>query len=152
MLSRISFHVLHGSSKEAKDKVYLHSIKSKRNLKLFKNDKIKEVQDHLQHNLELQASISKAFIADAKTERDVRGNHSLQHSMLRDYVVELQSITPNTTVKIAAERNNNVSLPTRGWSGQAYKDLLRRYRSATTVMEFKRCVLELKKINLKAHE
>nr|GEX83018.1 reverse transcriptase domain-containing protein [Tanacetum cinerariifolium] len=89
-----------GSSKEAKDKVYLHSIKSRRNLKLFKNDKIK-------------ASMSKAFIADAKTERDVRGDHSLQYSMLRDYVVELQSTTPNTTVKIAVERNNNLSLPTR---------------------------------------
>ncbi|GKD45289.1 heat stress transcription factor B-4-like protein [Tanacetum coccineum] len=33
--------------------------------------------------------------------------------MLRDYVVELQSTNPNTTVKIAVERNTDPSLPTR---------------------------------------
>ncbi|GJV60961.1 mutator type transposase, partial [Tanacetum coccineum] len=114
-------------AKEAKDIVYLHSIKSRRNSKLFKNDKImifdkvrvnpnipvKAVQDHLQCDLELQASMSKAFIADAKAEREVRGDHSLQYSMLRDYVVELQSTTSNTTIKIADERNSDLSLPIR---------------------------------------
>ncbi|GJR18628.1 heat stress transcription factor B-4-like protein [Tanacetum coccineum] len=33
--------------------------------------------------------------------------------MLRDYVVDLQSTNPNTTVKIAVERNVDPSLPTR---------------------------------------
>ncbi|GKF67082.1 hypothetical protein Tco_0193599, partial [Tanacetum coccineum] len=33
--------------------------------------------------------------------------------MRRDYIVELQSINPNTTVKIAVERNIDPSLPTR---------------------------------------
>nr|GEU62495.1 RNA-directed DNA polymerase, eukaryota [Tanacetum cinerariifolium] len=36
----------------------------------------------------------------------------LEYSMLRDYVVELQSTNPNTTVKIAVERNIDPSLPT----------------------------------------
>nr|GEW76736.1 transposase, MuDR, MULE transposase domain protein [Tanacetum cinerariifolium] len=36
-----------------------------------------------------------------------------EYSMLRDYVVELQSIKPNTTVKIEVERNIDPSLPTR---------------------------------------
>ncbi|GJW12052.1 hypothetical protein Tco_1577879 [Tanacetum coccineum] len=137
-----------------------------------------------------------------------------------DYVVELQSTNPNTTIKIAVERNIDPSLPTRvfkriygsflgqvlaavglesnngiyqlayalveaksksswcwflqclgddtdlqpysnftlisdgkkGWSGQAYKDLLWRYASATTIMDFEKCMLELKKMNPKAHE
>ncbi|GJW61892.1 hypothetical protein Tco_0111227 [Tanacetum coccineum] len=168
--------------KEAKDRVYLHSIESKRNLKLYKNDSVriiarcdgkvpvftmlqgtnydnqasssvldahdkedlclwvlkikhctykflsekifeqvivnpdipfKAVQDQLQCELEVQISMSKAFRAKAKAEREIRGNHVLQYSMLRDYVVELQSTNPNTTVKIAVERNTDHSLPTR---------------------------------------
>ncbi|GKC43923.1 hypothetical protein Tco_1061645, partial [Tanacetum coccineum] len=51
-------------------------------------------------------------LAKAKAKRDIRGDHVLQYSMLRDYVVELQSKNPNTTIKIAVERNTNPSLPT----------------------------------------
>ncbi|GJW27620.1 crooked neck-like protein 1 [Tanacetum coccineum] len=61
----------------------------------------------------IQISMSKAFKANAKAERQIRGDHVLQYSMLRDYVVELQSTNPNTTVKIAVERNTDPSLPTR---------------------------------------
>ncbi|GKE46086.1 hypothetical protein Tco_1477344, partial [Tanacetum coccineum] len=61
----------------------------------------------------IQISMSKAFKAKAKAEREIIGDHILQYSMLRDYVVELQSTNPNTTVKIAVERNTNPSLPTR---------------------------------------
>ncbi|GJX69436.1 mutator type transposase [Tanacetum coccineum] len=57
--------------------------------------------------------MSKAFRAKAKAEREIRGDHVLQYSMLKDYVVELQSTNPNTTVKIVVERNTNPSLPTR---------------------------------------
>nr|GEX51491.1 hypothetical protein [Tanacetum cinerariifolium] len=184
--------------KKAKDRVYLHSIKNKRNLKLYKNDGVmirarcdgkkpvftmsqgtgptgpnrgmeagasrssgpttrskkrriqthndtqtrlqsreikhrnnkfssekifkqvrinldilvKVVQDHLQHELEVQISMSKAFRAKAKAEKE-RGDHVLQYSMLRDYVVELQSTNPNITVKIAVERNTDPFFPTR---------------------------------------
>ncbi|GJX90938.1 hypothetical protein Tco_0344264, partial [Tanacetum coccineum] len=51
-------------------------------------------------------------LAKAKAEREIRGDHVLRYSMLRDYVVELHSINPNTTVKIVVERNTNPSLPT----------------------------------------
>ncbi|GJR79421.1 hypothetical protein Tco_0150206 [Tanacetum coccineum] len=74
---------------------------------------IKAVQDQLQRDLKLQISMSKAFRAKAKAEREIRGDHVLQYSMLRDYVVELQSTNPNTTVKIVVERNVDQSLPTR---------------------------------------
>ncbi|GJX54955.1 mutator type transposase [Tanacetum coccineum] len=57
--------------------------------------------------------MSKDFRAKAKAERKIRGDHILQYSMLRDYVVELQSTNPNTTIKIAVERNTDPSLPTR---------------------------------------
>ncbi|GKA84257.1 putative reverse transcriptase domain-containing protein [Tanacetum coccineum] len=125
--------------KKAKDIVYLHSIESRRNLKLYKNDDVrirsrcdgkvpvftmsqvrvnpdilvKAVQDQLQHELEVQISMSKAFRAKAKAEKEIRGDHGLQYSMLRDYVVELQFTNPNTIAKIAVERNTNPSLPTR---------------------------------------
>ncbi|GJS18946.1 hypothetical protein Tco_0413418 [Tanacetum coccineum] len=77
------------------------------------NIPIKAVQDQLQRELKVQISISKAFRAKAKGEREIRGDHVLQYSMLRDYVVELQSTNPNTTVKIALERNTDPVLPTR---------------------------------------
>ncbi|GJR19034.1 putative transposase, mutator type, MULE transposase domain protein [Tanacetum coccineum] len=121
--------------KEAKDRVYMHSIESKRNLKLYKNDSVrmrarcegkvpvftmvnsdipvKAVQDQLQRELEVQISISKAFRAKAKAKREIKGDNILQYSMLRDYVIELQSTNPNTIVKIAVERNTDPSLPTR---------------------------------------
>ncbi|GJR54863.1 hypothetical protein Tco_1405384 [Tanacetum coccineum] len=41
---------------------------------------------------------------------------------------------------------------TKGWCGQAYKDLLWRSAFATSVKEFEMCMLELKKMNPKAHE
>nr|GEW85196.1 hypothetical protein [Tanacetum cinerariifolium] len=40
----------------------------------------------------------------------------------------------------------------KGWYGQAYKDLLWRAASATKVRDFKKCILELKMMNPKAHE
>ncbi|GJT38818.1 hypothetical protein Tco_0938683 [Tanacetum coccineum] len=54
-----------------------------------------------------------SFRAKAKAEREIRGDYILQYFMLRDYVVELQSTNPNTTVKIAVERNIDPYLPTR---------------------------------------
>ncbi|GKA37154.1 hypothetical protein Tco_0723719 [Tanacetum coccineum] len=74
---------------------------------------VKEVQDQLQRDLELQISMSKSFRAKAKAEREIRGDHILQDFMLRDYVVELQSTNPNTTIKIAVKRNTDPFLPTR---------------------------------------
>lgn len=73
---------------------------------------IKAVQDQLQCDLLLQLSISKAFRAKAKYEKEVEGDHTLQYAMLRDYVVELQSTNLNTTVKITFEMN---------WSFFTYK-------------------------------
>nr|GEU32072.1 protein FAR1-related sequence 5-like isoform X2 [Tanacetum cinerariifolium] len=78
---------------------------------------IKAVQDQLHRDLEVRISMSNAFRAKAKAKRDIRGDHVLQYFMLRDYVVELQSINLNTTVKIVVERNTDPSLPTRVFQG-----------------------------------
>ncbi|GJZ87940.1 retrovirus-related pol polyprotein from transposon TNT 1-94 [Tanacetum coccineum] len=94
------------TAKEANEKVYMHSIESRTNL-------FKVVQDQLQRDLELQIFMSKAFRAKAKAQREIRGDHVLTYYMLRGYVVDLQSTNPNTTVKIAVERNTDPSLPTR---------------------------------------
>ncbi|GJT01185.1 hypothetical protein Tco_0822354 [Tanacetum coccineum] len=169
---------LRNEIEEAQDRVYLHSIENKRNLKLYRNNGVwirarcdgkvhvftmsqctgltgpnrgmeaglsrssgpttsskkgriqektnsqtigwinsdiplKAVQDQLQHELEVQISMSKTFRAKAKAEREIKGDRVLQYSMLTDYVVELHSTNPNTTVKIAVERNTDPSLPTR---------------------------------------
>ncbi|GKC00585.1 heat stress transcription factor B-4-like protein, partial [Tanacetum coccineum] len=81
---------------------------------------VKAVQDQLQRELEVQISMSKAFRAKAKAkakaEKEIRGDRVLQYSMLRDYVVELQSTNPNTSVKIAVEKNTDPFLPTRVFS------------------------------------
>ncbi|GKF59435.1 reverse transcriptase domain-containing protein, partial [Tanacetum coccineum] len=49
---------------------------------------VKAVQNQLQRELEVQISMSKAFRAKAKAEREIRGDHVLHYSMLKDYVVE----------------------------------------------------------------
>ncbi|GJX83932.1 hypothetical protein Tco_0333413 [Tanacetum coccineum] len=140
---------------------------------------VKAVQYHLQRELEVRISMSKAFRAKAKAERENRGYHGLPYSMLRDYFVELQSTKLNTTVNIAVERNTDSSLHTRvfqriyvclgalklgfracrrdllgldGMMWQAYKDLLWRAASATNVRDFEKCMLEIKTMNPKAHE
>ncbi|GJS68008.1 hypothetical protein Tco_0682573 [Tanacetum coccineum] len=74
---------------------------------------VKAVQDQLQRELEVQISMSKAFRAKAKAEREIRRDNVLQYYMHRDYVVELQSTNTNTTIKIAVERNTDPSLHNR---------------------------------------
>nr|GEV39285.1 hypothetical protein [Tanacetum cinerariifolium] len=97
------------TAKEAKDKVYLHSFKSRRKLKLYKNDSVK-VKARCDGKV-LVFTMSQEL--KLKLKKKIRGDHVLQYSMLRDYVVELQYTNLNTTVKIAIEGNNDPSLPTR---------------------------------------
>ncbi|GJU20250.1 hypothetical protein Tco_1153592 [Tanacetum coccineum] len=150
--------------KEAKDRVYLHSIKSRRNLKLYKNDGVRirarcdekvPVFTMLQgirpispnREMEVGPSGSSGPTTMSKKGKNTSTNDDSQasssvldvhdkgdlcpwilvnldipvkavqdssnYSMLRDYVVKLQSTNHNTTVKIAVERNTNPSLPTK---------------------------------------
>ncbi|GJU75004.1 chloroplast stem-loop binding protein of 41 kDa b, chloroplastic [Tanacetum coccineum] len=97
-------------------KLYTHKFLSEKifeQVRINPNIPVKAVEDQLQRELEVHISMSKAFRAKAKAEREIRGDHVLQYSMLRDYVVELQSTNPNTTVKIAVERSTDPPLPIR---------------------------------------
>ncbi|GKD46555.1 heat stress transcription factor B-4-like protein [Tanacetum coccineum] len=130
--------------KEAKDRVYLHSIESRRNLKLYKNDSVRirarcegkvpvftmsQGTGPTGPNSRMEAGPSGSSgptTRSKKRKNTVKVNpdipvkaaqdqlqRELEYYMLRDYVVELQSTNPNTTVKITVERNTDPSLPTR---------------------------------------
>ena len=61
---------------------------------------IRSLQDQLQKKYHLEISKMKAFRAKSKAVDNVRGDFTLQYNMLRDYVMELKSSNPNTTVRI----------------------------------------------------
>ncbi|GJW59894.1 hypothetical protein Tco_0109229 [Tanacetum coccineum] len=88
------------TAKEAKDRVYLHSIESRRNLKLYKNDSVR-----------VRARCD-GKVPIFTMSQDAHDKGGLCRWVL-DYVAELQSTNPNTSVKIAVERNTDPSLPTR---------------------------------------
>ncbi|GJV04721.1 hypothetical protein Tco_1338290 [Tanacetum coccineum] len=124
------------SPKEAKDRVYLHSTESRRNLKLYKNDSVRiraryEGKVHVftmsqgtgstDPNSGMEAGPSGSSGPTTRSKKgiiqiieQVRVNmdipvKAVQYQLQR----ELESINPNTTVKIAVERNTDPSLPTR---------------------------------------
>ncbi|GJS00217.1 hypothetical protein Tco_0316725 [Tanacetum coccineum] len=189
------------TTKEAKDRVYLHPIKSRLNLKLYKNDSVKvrarcDGKVHVftmsqgngptgpNQGMKAEPSGLSGLTIRSKKRKNTGTNDDSQacsstldvHDKgdlcpwVLDYVVELQSTNPNTTVKIAVERNIDPSLPTKAKYWQLLdliqtmefthwpmpwlklKDLLWRSASATSVKEFEKCMLELKKMNPKAHE
>nr|GEU61870.1 hypothetical protein [Tanacetum cinerariifolium] len=156
------------SPKEAKDRVYLHYIESKRNLKLHKNDSVrirarckgkvhvftmsqgtgptgpysgmeagpsgssgpttrskkkgriqifdqvrvnpdipvKAIQDQLQRELEVQISMSKAFRAKAKAEREIRGDHCLGDDI---------DLHPNSNFTFISDRQNTMNPKAHEW-------------------------------------
>ncbi|GJY66302.1 putative transposase, mutator type, MULE transposase domain protein [Tanacetum coccineum] len=134
------------TAKEVKDILYLYSIESRRNLKLYKNDSIRirarcdgkvhvftmsQGTGPIGPNRGMEAGPSGSSGPNAHDKGDLcpwvlvnpdipvkalqdQPQRDLEYFMLRDYVVELQSTNPNTTVKIAVERSTDPSLPTRG--------------------------------------
>nr|GEV81799.1 hypothetical protein [Tanacetum cinerariifolium] len=97
---------------------------------------VKAVQDQLQRELEVQISMSKAFRAKAKAEREIRGDLCLGDDI---------DLHPNSNFTFIDDRQ-------KGWCGQAYKDLLWSAAFATNVRDFEKCMLELKTMIPKAHE
>ncbi|GJS94837.1 reverse transcriptase domain-containing protein [Tanacetum coccineum] len=99
------------SSKEVKDRVYLHSTNTRRELKLVRNDKlrvratcfdkkprvyncitrilVKAVQDILQRELEVHVSMSKAFRAKAKANKEIKASTTVSFEKCMD---ELKSL------------------------------------------------------------
>nr|GEX93270.1 hypothetical protein [Tanacetum cinerariifolium] len=122
--------------KEAKDKVYLHCIESIRNLRLYKNDRVRirarcdgkvPVFTMSQgigptgqnHRMEAGPSGSSGPTTRSKKKGriqifdQVRINPDIPVKAVQDQLQrDLESTNPNTTVKIVVERNIDPSLPT----------------------------------------
>ena len=58
-------------------------------------------------------SRTKAFRAKAKAQVQLRGDATVQYSILRDYVIELQRCNPGTTVKVDVYGEEDPDSPTR---------------------------------------
>ncbi|GKA59125.1 mutator type transposase [Tanacetum coccineum] len=157
--------------KEAKDRVYLHSIESRRNLKLYKNDSVRirarcdgKVSVFTiglrRDSLGLDGAFMKGpFPGQVLVAVGLDSNNGIYP--LAYALVEAESksswcwflkclgddidLHPNSNFTFISDRQ-------KGWCGQAYKDLLWRAASATNVRDFEKCMLELKMMNLKAHE
>ncbi|XP_022041136.1 uncharacterized protein LOC110943709 [Helianthus annuus] len=64
---------------------------------------VKAVQEQFQRKYVVGVSRMKAYRAKTKARKMVEGDYSSQYGLLRDYVLELQSKNPGTTVKIDLE-------------------------------------------------
>nr|GEW66397.1 hypothetical protein [Tanacetum cinerariifolium] len=64
-------------------------------------------------NRDVAKEMTKAFRAKAKAQSHLRGDATIQYSLLRYYVQELKSCNPNTTVKIDVYGEENPDSPTR---------------------------------------
>ena len=61
---------------------------------------IKAVQELLQKRYQVSFSKDKVFRAIADAKKHVMGDYTKQYDVLRDYILELQSTNPDTTVKL----------------------------------------------------
>ncbi|GJV35297.1 hypothetical protein Tco_1407774 [Tanacetum coccineum] len=71
------------------------------------------VQDQLVKHLKCNCPYKKALRAKNKEETDIRGDHKLQYKTLRDFVVELQKINRDTTIRVNVQTATDPKLPTR---------------------------------------
>ncbi|GJU99244.1 mutator type transposase [Tanacetum coccineum] len=105
------------TAKEAKDKVYLHFIERRRNLKLYKNDSVKCLGD----DIDLDPNLNFTFISDRQ----------------KGIIPTIKTVFPSAEHSYCLRHiYENMK---QGWCGQAYKDLLWRYASAISVKEFQKC-------------
>ncbi|KAK9076157.1 hypothetical protein SSX86_004490 [Deinandra increscens subsp. villosa] len=77
------------------------------------NIPVKAVQEQVQRELQLRVSRMKAYRAKAKAKEQVHGDYISQYSRLRDYVHELKSRNPGTTVKIEVKEADPVEVTRR---------------------------------------
>nr|GEV34473.1 hypothetical protein [Tanacetum cinerariifolium] len=99
------------SPKEAKDRVYLHSIESRRNLKLYKNDSVK-IRARCEGKVPV-FTMSQGTGPTGPYNRMEGGPSGSSGPTTMSKKGRIYSTNPNTTVKIVVERNTDPSLPTR---------------------------------------
>ncbi|GJT44201.1 putative transposase, mutator type, MULE transposase domain protein [Tanacetum coccineum] len=119
------------TAKEAKDRLYMHSIESRRNLKLYKNDSVRirarcdgkvyvfimsqgTGPTGLNRGMEVGPSGSSGPSTRSKKRKNsVRVNPDIPVKAVQDQLQrDLKATNPNIIVKIAVERNIDPSLPT----------------------------------------
>nr|KAJ0192415.1 hypothetical protein LSAT_V11C800439760 [Lactuca sativa] len=69
---------------------------------------IKVVQELLQKRYKVSFSKDKVFRAIADAKKHVMGDYTKQYDVLRDYILELQSTNPDTTVKLELVQQPNL--------------------------------------------
>ncbi|GJY98644.1 hypothetical protein Tco_0516074 [Tanacetum coccineum] len=74
---------------------------------------IRAIQEQLQQKYELVVSQRKGFGAKQEVEKKFRFDYTHQYKMLRDYIMELQQVNPNTTVKIHVQSEADHQVTTR---------------------------------------
>nr|KAJ0199781.1 hypothetical protein LSAT_V11C600323610 [Lactuca sativa] len=74
---------------------------------------IRALKEQLERKYQIQMSDMKVFRAKAKALQTSRGDFGGQYSILRDYLLEVQSRNPNTTVKLQVDNSSNPTSDTR---------------------------------------
>ncbi|XP_022041949.1 uncharacterized protein LOC110944602 [Helianthus annuus] len=85
----------------------------KRLVECNKDISVRTIQEELARKYELRVSRMKAFRAMSLASKEVQGDNKEQYSRLRDYIMELQSANPDTTVHIDVESEPNPASSTR---------------------------------------
>nr|KAJ0186252.1 hypothetical protein LSAT_V11C900478630 [Lactuca sativa] len=74
---------------------------------------IRALQEQLQRRFKVDLSRMKTFRAKSEALNLVQGDFVTQYSLLRDYIVELQTRNPDTTVRVDVESEGNPHSETR---------------------------------------
>lgn len=74
---------------------------------------VRALQEQLEKQYQVDISEMKAFRARTEALHRVRGDYGAQYNLLREYILELQTRNPETTVKLDVESEPNPSSETR---------------------------------------
>ncbi|CAI9261197.1 unnamed protein product [Lactuca saligna] len=70
---------------------------------------VRALQEQLQKDYQVGFSIHKVFKVKSTAKKLVQGDYKKQYDVLRDYIMELQSTNPETTVKLEFDSEPNLS-------------------------------------------
>nr|KAJ0219497.1 hypothetical protein LSAT_V11C300137670 [Lactuca sativa] len=74
---------------------------------------VKSLKEKLQKEYQVGFSIHHIFRAKSNAKKKVQGDYKKQYEVLRDYILELQSTNPDTTVKLEFEFKPNSNATSR---------------------------------------
>nr|KAJ0200033.1 hypothetical protein LSAT_V11C600329930 [Lactuca sativa] len=74
---------------------------------------IRALKEQLERKYQIQISDMKVFRAKEKAQETIRGDFGGQYSIFWDYLLEVQTRNPNTTVKLQCKNSSNPASDTR---------------------------------------